>query len=396
MRRFKLSEKLRKKAQAPLPTEIERPTGEKEPKFRKWLIRIISISIVLAIAYILFQNIFISKVDGLIEPEEITVESPADGTILSFFDEGDFVPAGKTIAKVFNPEVEKSIKDLNFTIRELIKWKKELEKENQRRKEEVKANKELSQFSLLISTPSKEEIVKEIRILKSKEARLLEEKTLIESEISRLRRLVQLGAATSSELEAKLRKLSTVESALADVRATMVKLKTKLKLLKEKPTLAQVDINPLLPQIQSLDYQIISLENTVRKLSAKLSTFYISFDYPVKISEILPSGSAVSKGTVILKAIRPDKLVVTAFVEPKKANRLRIGDRARIVLPNGVKLEGEIVRFGSSLILKPAVLVGPLEKRTLVLPVKIEILEPKEVRKIAYANMPVTVIFNKF
>jgi len=396
MKRFKLSDKLKERSKAPLPTEIERPTERKEPVLRKWLIRGISLLVILLIFYVLFKDVFMSEVDGLIEPEKITVQAPTDGTVITFFAKGDTVPANKVIAKIYNPELEESIKSLKETISLLMKWKEELKEENEKRKFDIKQSKELSKFSLLVSAPTKEEITRALAALRQKEATLIEEREVLKEEISKLQRLIEVGAATRSELNLKLRQLSTVEAAIADVKAKISQLYAKLKILKSEhpPLNADVDINPLLPQLQSVDYQIASLKSNLEKLTSKLNTAFISLPFKVKISSIVPSGSYVSKGTNVLSAVRLDKFIVTAFVQPKDAKKIRIGERVTIILPTGEKVKGEVIKFEPTLVLKPAVLVGPLEKRTLVLPVRIKILEQEEVRKIAYENMPVTVVFN--
>jgi len=395
MRRFKLSTKLKEKAQAPLPTEIERPGAPKEPAVRKWLLRLITLAALLGVIYFVFKDIFLTEIDGLIEPEKITVQAPTDGTLITYYDKGDTVPPNKVIAKIYNPEVEESLQGLKETLKVLLKWKEELKSENIRRKEEIEENRKTATFSLLLQTPTADEIEKELRLLKEKEARLLEERELLKSQILKIKRLITEGAATQGELTAKIKQLTAVETSLADVRAKIYQLKEKLKIIRNRPPLKEkVETNPLLPQIATIDYQISSLRATIEKLSSKLSSSFISFPFEVRISEILPSGSFVSKGTNIITAIRPDRFMVTAFVEPKKASKIRIGERVTIVLPNGTRLKGEVVKFEPTLVLKPAVLVGPLEKRTLTLPVRIRILEEKEVRKIVYENMPVTVIFN--
>jgi len=396
MKRFRFSEKLKEKARAPVPTEIERPTERKEPVLRRWLIRGISLLVVILLFYILFKDVFVSEVDGLIEPEKITVQAPTDGTVITFFSEGDTVPPNKTIAKIYNPEIEESIKSLKDTIAMLLKWKEELKAENERRKLDIKQSKELTKFSLLVSAPTREELARALSALKQKEASLIEEREVLKEEIRKLQKLIEVGAATRSELTLKLKQLTSVEAAIADLKAKMSQLYARLKVLnRERPPVDEnVEINPLLPQLQSVDYQIASLKSTLEKLTSKLDTAFISLPFAVKISQIVPSGSFVSKGTQVLSAVRMDKFIVTAFVDPKDAKKIRIKDRVTVILPTGEKIKGEVIKFEPTLVLKPAVLVGPLEKRTLVLPVRIKILEEKEVRKIAYENMPVTVVFN--
>jgi len=397
MKRVKFSEKLKERSRAPVPTEIERPTERKEPVLRKWLVRGITLLVLLLLIYVLFKDVFTSQVDGLIEPERITVQAPTDGTVITFYSKGDTVPAGKTIAKIYNPELEESIRSLKETLQILIKWREQLKEENERRKLDIKQNKELTKFSLVATVPTKEELARAIAALKKKEVALVRERENLKAEISKIEKLIEVGAATQSELNLKLRQLASVEAALADLKARLSQLYAKLKVLKsEKPPLnADVEINPLLPQLQSLDYQIASVKSSLEKLTSKLNVAFISLPFEVKISSIVPSSSYVSKGTNVLSAVRLDKFIVTAFVEPKKAKDIKVGQRVTVVLPTGEKLKGEVIKFEPTLVLKPAVLVGPLEKRTLVLPVRIKILEEKEVRKIAYENMPVTVVFGR-
>ena len=401
MKRFSLSERFKKKASAPLPTDIERPGREKEPVLRKWLLRGTILLILIGLIYFVFKDIFFVKVKGLIKPEKIVVQSNTDGTFIAFASVGDELDPGKIVGKVYNPEIESEIKSLKSTLNLLLNWRNKLEEENLLRKKQLELNYNLNELSESTRFLEPETLRKELNDLYRERALLIETKVDLLKKKSQIKKLIEVGAATELELESLRDKLIRLESQLSTVNAKIAILKEKLKKAKEFKQIAQklketTGTNPLLPNIASLDSEISSIKSRLEVLESKVSGEFISFPYKIKIASILPSGTRVVKGTQLLSVYNLQKYYVIAYVPPDKAKNIYVGEKVGIVLPNKKKLEGIVEGFEPSLVLKPAVLVGPLEKRSLVLPVRIKILEEnREVRKIVYENMPVTIVFNR-
>jgi len=130
MKRFTLTKKLKEKATAPIPTEIERPTERREPPFRKWFFRSFLFIIFLGIVYIVFKDLIFVEIKGLVRPEKITVKAPFDGTFIAFASVGDLVEKDHPIGKIYNSKVESEIKSLQETLKLLLSWKERLEEEN--------------------------------------------------------------------------------------------------------------------------------------------------------------------------------------------------------------------------------------------------------------------------
>ncbi len=401
MKRFSLSERFKKKASAPLPTDIERPGREKEPILRKWLLRGTILLILIGLVYFVFKDILFVKVKGLVKPEKIVVQSNTDGTFIAFASVGDELDPGKIVGKVYNPEIESEIKSLKSTLNLLLNWRNKLEEENLLRKKQLELNYNLNELSESTRFLAPETLRKELNDLYQERALLIKTKVDLSKKKSQIKKLIEVGAATELELESIRDKLIRLESQLSTVNAKIAILKEKLKKAKEFKQIAQklketTGTNPLLPSIASIDSEISSIKSRLEVLESKVSGEFISFPYKIKVASILPSGTRVVKGTQLLSVYNLQKYYVIAYVPPDKAKNIYVGEKVDIVLPNKKKLEGIVEGFEPSLVLKPAVLVGPLEKRSLVLPVRIKILEEnREVRKIVYENMPVTIVFNR-
>ena len=401
MKRFSLSERFKKKAAAPLPTEIERPQKEREPVLRKWLLRSFILILLAGTIYFVFKDVFFVKVKGLIKPEKITVQSNIDGVFIAFASVGDTVEPNKVIGKVYNPSVESEINALKDTLNLLLNWREKLKQENLSRKELSEFNYKLNEISQSMKFSNPKTIKKELESFYRERALLIENKVELSRKLNQIKKLIEIGAATEIELESIKAKLIQIESQISAVNSKITLLRERLKKAKEFQKLAEetkktLGINPLLPNIASIDAEISSIKSRIQVLESKVSSEFISFPYRVKVAAILPSGTRVVKGTQLLTVFNTEKYYVIAYVPPEKGKGIYRGEMARIILPNGAKLKGVVEGFEPSLILKPAVLVGPLEKRSLVLPVRIKILgNEKEVRKIVYENMPVTIVFNR-
>ena len=401
MKRFKLSDALKKKATAPVPTELERPVQAKESPIRKWILRIIIFFIFLSIVYFVFRDIFFVEVKGLIKPEKIVVYAPFNGVFISFTFVGSIVEPNKPIGKIYNPEIESEIKALKDTLKLLVFWRKKLKEENNNRKELEKINQEIRNLTQLYDVPNPQLLKKSLNYLYKQRELLIEKEHQLRRRLIDVKKLVKIGAATKLDLEAIELKLLKIETDINTINSEISKLEDKIKRAEElkkylKETAKVVDVNPLLPNLSSIDSEISSIEERIQKLSAKVNSEFISFPFKVKVASLIPSGSYVIKGTQVASVFNLNNYYVIAYVPPDRLKRIYIGEYVKVILPNGKKLKGIVSAFKPSLVLKPATLVGPLEKRSLVLPVKIKILlEDKEVRKIVYENMPVTVIFNK-
>ena len=401
MKRFSLSERFKKKASAPLPTDIERPGREKEPVLRKWLLRGTILLILIGLIYFVFKDIFFVKVKGLIKPEKIVIQSNIDGTFIAFASIGDELDPGKIVGKVYNPEIESEIKSLKSTLNLLLNWRSKLEEENLLRRKQLELSYNLSKLSESTKFLDPKTIRTELNNLYRERALLIETKVDLLRKENQIKKLIEVGAATDLEIESLRDKLVRLESQLSTVNAKIALLREKLKKTEEFKQIARkleetTGANPLLPNIASIDSEISSIKSRLEALESKVSEEFISFPYRIKIASILPSGTRVVKGTQLLSVYNLQKYYVIAYVPPDKAKNIYVGERVGIVLPNKEKIEGVVEGFEPSLVLKPAVLVGPLEKRSLVLPVRIKILEKnREVRKIVYENMPVTIVFNR-
>ena len=401
MRRFSLSERFKKKASAPLPTDIERPQGEKEPVLRKWLLRGVILFFLASLIYFVFKDVLFVKVKGLIKPEKITVLSNTDGVFISMASVGDILNPGKVVGKVYNPAIESEIKSLKSTLSLLLSWREKLKKENLSRKERLELKYKLSELSEAIRFSDPQTIRKELNTLFRERAFLIENRADLLRNIERVKKLIEIGAATELDLESLRDKLVRLESRISMINSRIAVLQEELKKAEEFRKIAEkikktVGENPLLPTIASIDSEISSIKSRIEVLESKVADEFISFHYRVKVASILPSGTRVIKGTQLLSVFNLQKYYVIAYVPPDRAKGIYKGEQVDIILPNGAKLKGVIEGFEPSLVLKPAILVGPLEKRSLVLPVRIKILEKdREVRKVVYENMPVTIVFNR-
>lgn len=401
MRRFSLSERFKRKASAPLPTDIERPQEGKEPVLRKWLLRGVILLFLAGLFYFVFKDVIFVKVKGLVRPEKIIVQARTDGTFIAFASVGDIVEPGKVVGKIYNPAVESEIRSLKSTLNLLLNWRDKLEKENLSRKEQLEFNYKLSELSEAARFSDPETIRKELNTLYRERALLLESRADLIRKMRRVKKLIKVGAATELDLESLRDKLVRLESQISAVNSRIAVLREKLKKSEEFKQIAgkmkeTIGVNPLLPNIASIDSEISAIKSRIEVLESKVSEEFISFPYKVKVASILPSGTNVVKGTQLLSVFNLQKYFVIAYVPPDRSKGIYKGERVGIVLPNGAKLKGVVEGFEPTLVLKPAVLVGPLEKRSLVLPVRIKILEnDKEVRKIVYENMPVTIVFNR-
>ena len=400
MKRFSFSSKLRQKAKAPIPTEIERPTQEKEPVLRKWLLRSFLIALVIALAYFVFRDILFTEVKGLVKPEKIVVQSNTDGIFISMVSIGDVVEPNHLIAKVYNPDLEAEIGALKQTLNLLISWRDRLKDENLVRKELTEFNQKLSTLSASLTFSDPETIKKQLKALYRERAAILEDIANLSRRLKQVRELLNVGAATQLEVDSIQSKLVNLQASLSTVNLKISELRERLKKAEEFKVLEKkveesTGINPMLPNIASIDSEIASIKSRLEVLESKVSNEFISFPHRVKVASILPSGTQVVKGTQLLSVLDMDRFYVVAYLPPDKAKDVYRGQEVKIILPNGAKLKGTVESFEPTLVLKPAVLVGPLEKRTLVLPVRIKISGEKEVRKLVYENMPVTVVFGR-
>lgn len=401
MKRFPLSEKFKKKATAPLPTEIERPQAEKEPVLRKWLLRGVLIILLVGVIYFVFRDIFFVKVKGLVKPEKITVQANTDGVFIALASVGETVEPNRVVGKIYNPAIEAEIKALNESIKLLTAWREKLKSENLTRKELTEFNLQLTKASQSLKFSSPETIRKKLESLYEERASLIESITQLSEKLRRIKELIQVGAATELDFESVESKLIRLQSDLSAINSKISDLEERLKKAEEfqkieKKISRNLEINPLLPDIVSIDSKIDSIKSRIHVLESEVSSEFISFPFKVKIASILPSGTRVIKGTQVLTALNVQRYYVVAYVPPDRGKGIYVGENVKVILPNGVKLKGTVEGFEPTLVLKPAVLVGPLEKRSLVLPVRIRLLgKEKEVRKIVYENMPVTVVFNK-
>jgi hypothetical protein len=401
MKRFSLSEKFKRKAAAKAPLEIERPSKQEEPLLRKWFLRGILLLMVAALAYFVLKDVFFVEVRGLIRPEKITVESPSDGIFIPLASVGDVVEPNKPVAKIYNPQLEAEIKALTKSLRLLELWREKLKEENAARKELEELRQKVDKAFRLYTVPDPKALREELDSLYQQRKYLLEDLVDKERKLKRLKELVTVGAATESELLTLKSTIDKIRSSISALNSKIARLKDELRRAEQLKRLAKeikevVGFNPLYPNLASIDRDIDTIRSRLKVLESKLSVEFISFPFRVKVSSALPSGSYVVKGTNVLSVLNVEKYFVIAYVPPKLVSKLYRGEFVKILLPNGDKLKGKIVNFEPSLVLKPPVLVGPLEKRELVLPVKIQILgDEREVRELVYEDMPVVVVFGK-
>ncbi|GAB6076744.1 HlyD family secretion protein [Desulfurobacterium crinifex] len=390
MKRFTLTKKLKEKASAPIPTEIERPTERKEPPLRKWFFRSFLLIIFLGIVYIVFKDVIFVEIKGLVKPEKITVKAPFDGTFIAFASIGDVVEKDHLIGKIYNSKVESGIKSLQETLKLLLSWEDRLKEENSLRRKLEKLT--LSTRTYSLSDPIT--LRKELRSLYREREKLVEMAADTEERLKKLKALVEIGAATELEVEKEKEKLIKLKREIDRVNSKTAQIEGKLKKAKELEKLIKSlkgSPSPLITSLSSIDFQIDRVKQKINELSSSVALSLIKFPFKVKVSQIATTGSYLSKGDNVVTVFNMNNYFVEAYFPPKEAKKIHIGDRVKVLLPTGEKLEGVVEAFEPNLILKPNVLVGPLEKRTLVLPVKIKLIN-QEGRSIVYENMPVTVL----
>lgn len=330
MKRFSFSNKLKQKAKAPVPTEIERPVQEKEPVLRKWVLRGFLVALVIALAYFVFKDILFTEVKGLVKPEKIVVQSNTDGIFISMVSVGDIVEPNRLIAKVYNPDLEAEIKSLKQTLELLISWRDKLKKENLARKELTEFNQELSTLSTSLTFSDTETIRKQLKALYRERAVILENIANLSHRLNQVKELLSVGAATQLEVDSIKSKLASLQSSLSAVNFKINELREKLKKaeefkLLERKVKESTGVNPMLPNIASIDSEIASIKSRLEVLESKVSSEFISFPHRVKIASILPSGTRVVKGTQLLSVLDMEKFYVVAYLPPDEAKSVYRG-----------------------------------------------------------------------
>ncbi len=400
MKKFTLSKKLKEKAQAPESIELERPEA-KEYTLRKWFIRLAPLVLIGVVLYFIFKDVFFLELDGLIVPEKVKYTSPIEGRFIAYAKVGDVVEPNKVIGKIYNPSFETEKKVLSENLQMYTMWKEKLKNENFNRKKLNLINQEIAKLNQISRIDNPESIKKEIELLKRNKELLLKEEEVLKKKISDIEDLIKIGGATEGELLAVRKDLvkiqlniTSIDSKINKLYDRLAKLTPLVNLLKKESS--TIETNPLLPNLIYLERDISSLKSKLNILDSKSSVENISFPFRAKIASILPSNSFISSGVDVVTVFNIDSYKIVAYALPEDAKQLSVGMQVSLILPSGEKLEGIISGFGSTLVLKPTVLVSPLEKRKLVLPVMVKLPQGEILRReMLYENMPVKIRINK-
>ncbi|WP_457627203.1 HlyD family secretion protein [Persephonella sp.] len=392
MKKFNIGKKLKEQRQPLQPPEIGRePVDRKTVIRRKWFFRIVYTVVILLILWLLLKDLFITQTKGLVKIREITVTAPENGYFRPLCKAGDKVEPERPLGQIKNPEIEGELESLKETLSLLIQWRERIKEENEKRQrlERIKS------YMKIASTTSVDITGLENQLNEAKKLRQEVKQQVIhqEEKIQQLKKLVGNGVVSLSDIQAEEQRLISLRRQLLDIEDRVLTLESRLKAIRaEKRLLSKYpEIQPMIAQIESIDEKISRIKSRIKVLSSSIKDSTISLPYSVVIQSVLPENRYVTKGETVITALRPDEYYIEAYVEKNKLDEVIIGRKVTIVLPDGNEIEGVIEEKGSSYILKPHILVGPLERRDLVLPVKIK--PEKGVENVLHNNMPVDIIF---
>jgi len=392
MKKFNIGKKLKEYRQPLQPPEIGRkPVDKKTIIIRKWFFRFVYTVVILLILWLFLKNIFITQTKGLVKIREVTITAPESGYFRPLCKEGEIVVAERPLGEIYNPELDEELRTLKSTLEMLTDWKEKIIVENEKRREFERINNYIKMLSAttIDSTRLKAQIEQAEKLKNQLEEQLKRQ----EKKVDNLQKFVKSGVASILDLQYEEERLLSLRSRLIEIEEKIALLESKLKAIDtEKRLLTQYpSIDPLIMQIVTVEERISDVQRRINVLSSSLKSTIIKLPYKVKIQNVEVKDKYVTVGETVITALKPDAYYIEAYVEKDKIDEVIKGREVKIILPGDREIFGIIEDVSSSYILKPHILVGPLEKRDLVLPVKI--IPEEGVENVLHNNMPVEIIF---
>ncbi|WP_457643183.1 HlyD family secretion protein [Persephonella sp.] len=395
MKRFTVSKKLKESMSSPKPPEVQREVSEKIPFWRKYFLQIVIVIFMILFVWFVFNVLYREKIKGLVKFEKITLEAPVSGTFIALASDGEVVERNHVIGKIINPELDEKIKALKDELTFLEKLKKDLEKEKQLKNKMIAFNQLLTIYNL----PDRKSIQKRLSINKNFLKQLEQQISLLEKRVSKIEELIKVGSATEFDLDKVRGQLFRLQRERIDLEMDIEKLQGQLRKLDRIESLFKT-VNPenystTSPEVANVEILIRKAEKEIEILKKKLHSTQFSFPFDVQVVHLLPSNSYVFEGSTVGRVINLNSFYVKGYIPPEILDDVFVGRKVNVILPDGKKLKGIIEGFGAEVVPKPAMLVGSLEKKRYVLPVKIRLTSYTDfIKNNIYENMPVEIELN--
>jgi HlyD family secretion protein len=184
-------------------------------------------------------------------------------------------------------------------------------------------------------------------------------------QVQRFERLEKARSVSGDQLEKARLQLTEAQTSLAELDRTLEGLRIQRERIANKRRALELAERDLLPR-------------------APVSG--------VVLETFVSPGEAVFPGAALADILDESSLFVEVFIEEREISRLRLGQRARIIVDGleGRDLSGRVSAFGRKAEFSPKYIVSEKERQALLYQVKVAIDRDRDAFKV---GMPVTVVF---
>ena len=355
---------------APPAAGLAPPPSKKRPRSRLWLI---GLALLFGIgSWWVWDRVVRTSAYAIVEVDHIQVSASLSGVIesMSIKEDGDY-EAGTVLFSILDRETRHELETLQLQLGLL-------ESRLTERMMNLKLRRDDRLYDRQEANARRRAQLAEARVeqaqLAAEVAKLEVDEQFNESELARVKRLNDQGAASSQEL--------------LQTQADFDAVANRLSRLQDAERAAQVRIDALLASVDqavpdglTIDVGVDPLRREselarrrIEQLSEQLQQSEVRLPSPGRVTRVLRHpGEYVRAGDPVLVISRPSSLRVVAYFEQGDSSRLELGTMVRIDSSYAPQVTGRIVRVRPSLKLASELIARFHPEGVPLLPVEIEI-----------------------